>query len=920
MAVGGLVALVAPHVASAQTEPPADDDLLALHEAIVKWQDVWGRDLSYDAALLDGRWTRWVGPERNSPEADLRALLQGTGLSLHRLSSGTLSLKRNAAPVRPGSLSGYILDQAQGNPLARAHIRIRDGFRGAATNTSGLFTLDALPPGHYDLLVSHVGYASKAVQVDIEPGKHSDILVELRIEPHMYEPVIVDSNHEFDAPLPLNMLSEDAVSKVSGMGVADLIHNMNVLPGVRVGDAMSEVHIQGGDRGEHQFLLDGGLIFEPVHLFGLVGAFNPFAISRITVDKAGFSASKGSYLAGVIHAEHAVTDTDNHPLDVQLDPLSLNMRLNLSVGQPEETHGEFMAAYRTSVWDGPLSFLRSSEIDDLMLHWNEPDPFLLRASLFPLKAFNRLAYDRYTGQLQELPKPGIPDMSFQDVHLAGRLRFRNTHMFHGSYYRGGNQLNARRLVTSLDDTTDDNGNPNLDQYDWINENAQVRWTALPTANLFVAARLRSSLYRLNHEYSALDRKNVRTVFSGARQVFDLIETEDANRIRESALESTLDYSHSGGILHTGFELINSRHRFTITDVFSRSIFHQESAWRMIFFAEEKLTAIPRLTVTGGGRVTYLDSRATFYAEPRLDLRYTAPLGPSAKISVRGAGGIYYQFLNQFEISTISPTTFFPSTRFWMPVDETLPPPKAYHLAGDVGLQFAERWMFRTEGYYKIQPRLYRIDYPALWIKPESEDIEDIPITTQNDFIEEAEGYAYGSAFILEHNGRTLRTQARYEYNIAKRDYAYRDSVRMEPVPWSEPHRLEFAVDWTPHPNFIASARWRGGWGRIWGFRQAYYDFLATDVSQGLSFDGYDFLDPTAEDHRLPSFQQLDLGVAYTQPIGPAAFQLRVDVLNVTNRDNVADMSLLELPESDDLARQQRYLLPRTLSVSARLKW
>ncbi len=922
MAVGGLTGLVTPRYTSGQTQPPPANSLnrLALHEAVVKWQNAWGRDLSYDAALLDGKWTRWVEPERVSAEEDLRALLQGTGLSLHRLSSGTLSLKRNVAPVLRGSLSGYVLDQMQGTPLPRAHVWFENTTRGAATNAFGRFALDALDPGVYALLVTHVGYASKPVLVEIQPGQHSEIFVELRIKPTALLPIIIDSERAFDATVPYNTLSADAVNQISGLGTADLIHNINTLPGVRVGDATSEVHIQGGDRGEHQFLLDGALIFEPVHLFGLVGAFNPFAVSRITVDKAGFSASKGSYLAGVISAEHALTDTDNHPLDVQIDPLSLNVRLNLSAGQSEGMHGEFMAAVRRSTWDSYLSALRSATIDSMLLDRNEPDAFLLRASLYPLKALNLPAYERYTGQLDTLPEPAIPDMSFNDIHLAGRVRFKNTHMVHGSYYRGGNQLRGRRLITALDTTTYDQ--PNLDQYDWINENAQLRWTALPTANVFVATRLRSSLYRLNHEYSALDRQNARTVAGGARDLFGLVETEDANRIRESVLESALDYSHRGGYLHTGFELINSKHRFIISDVFSRSIIHRESAWRMAFFAEEKLTAIPRVTITGSGRVTYLDSRATFYAEPRLELRYTAPLGSSAKVSVRGAGGVYYQFLNQFEISTISPTTLFPSTRFWMPVDETIAPPKAYHLAADVGLQFARRWMFRAEGYYKDQPRLYRIDYPSLWIKPESEEIEDIPITRQADFIEEAEGYAYGSAFILERAGRTLRTEARYEYNVAKRDYAFRDSVRLEPVPWSEPHRLEFALDWTPHPNFIATARWRGGWGRIWGFRQAYYDFLATDVSQGLTFDEFDFRDPTGENHRLPSFQQLDLGVAYTQPIGPTAIQLRVDVLNVTDRDNVADLSLIEEGEGNalHLVSQKRFLLPRTLSVSVRLKW
>ena len=928
MAVASLVGFISPRLVAAQTTttPSADArDSLALHDAVVRFQNAWGIDLSYNATLLEGKWTRWIRPEKTSPEEDLRVLLQGTGIASYRLSSGTYGLRSRNASSR-GSLSGYVFDALTGTPLPGAHVYFVDTQRGAVSNTSGLFALDALPPGEYVVYVSHLGYARHQQLVQIRPGQHSDLHVDLKILPIPLAPAIVYGPGEINTtrnPLE-DFLSGDALSQISNMGTADLIHSINDISGVRVGDATSEIHIQGGDRGEHQFLLDGGLVFEPVHLFGLLGAFNPFAIGRITVDKAGFSASKGSYLAGVINADHAVVDTDQHPLDVQLDPLSFNARLNMGVGSTEGMHAEFMGAFRTSVWDGYWSGLRSDNIDDLLVSWNAPDLFLLRASLFPLRDIQPIFYDALIERLDVVPPPDIPDLNFNDIHLAGRLHLKNSHSFRASYYRGGNKLHGRLLVGSLAADDDDDDAPDPDRYDWVNENGQVTWSFLASSRVFISTQLRSSFYRLNHQYSGLDRQNAENIPFANRLFIGLAPADDGNRMRETALEWKLDYDHWGGYLKTGFSVINSRHRFTINDIFPQRIDHGELTSRVALFAEEKLTAIPRLTITGGSRLTYLGSRATVYAEPRLEARYTTPLGPVGVLSVRGAGGIYYQFLNQFDVSTISPSTLFPSTRFWMPVDESLPPPKAYHLAADIGLKFAKHWSFRAEGYYKDQPRLFQINYPSLWqLETETtEGEEPVALSTQADFITLAKGFAYGSAFVLERAGPKLRTSARYEYNIAEREYAFRDSVRTEPVPWSEPHRLEFAVDWTPHPNFIATARWRGGWGRVWGFRQAYYDFLATDVAQGLNFEGYDFRFPTDPEHQLEAFKQLDLGVAYTQPIGPTAIQLRVDVLNVTNRKNAADQSLFEQVAGEDigLITQTRYLLPRTLSVSARMKW
>jgi len=87
-------------------------------------------------------------------------------------------------------------------------------------------------------------------------------------------------------------------------------------------------------------------------MYGLIGATSPVAIQRITVDKAGFSASKGSYLAGVINAEHALSDSDPYPLDVQIDPLSVNARFNVSTGTSETVQTDFMTAFRASEWNG----------------------------------------------------------------------------------------------------------------------------------------------------------------------------------------------------------------------------------------------------------------------------------------------------------------------------------------------------------------------------------------------------------------------------------------------------------------------------------------------------------------------------------------------------------------------------------------
>ena len=122
-----------------------------------------------------------------------------------------------------------------------------------------------------------------------------------------------------------------------------------------------------------------------------------------------------------------------------------------------------------------------------------------------------------------------------------------------------------------------------------------------------------------------------------------------------------------------------------------------------------------------------------------------------------------------------------------------------------------------------------------------------------------------------------------------------------------------------------SAKWRSHVGRQWAYRRAYYDLLGTDVSQGLTFDSFDFRDPTAPGHELGGFQQLDLGLAATLRFRNGAMvEFRLDVLNALDRANPAYLYLREPSFIEDaqqkLVSEARYLLERTHSFSMRLSW
>ncbi len=918
--------LVVPFAAAQQADS-LRHDVRPLGEVLVAFQAATGIDLIYDTKLVDGKEVLSLREGDLIPELLLRRLLEGTGLALRRLESGTFVLEP-AAPPPVAHLDGRVLDGATGEPLYGAHVLLADAGRGTATDAAGSFNFNALRPGRYLVRTSYLGYRPRLDTVQVTPAEPTRVHLALDPEPVVISPLIIEG---LRLPLRPVSVSTEATTEPSatpaGLGTADVVRSLNSLMGVRVGDALADVHVQGGEAGEHQFRLDGVPIFEPVHLRGLLGAFNPFAIGQITVRKAGYGVAHGSQLAGLIEAEHTLASPDGSALDMQADPLSLNARLHLGAGGVDRPGPRLMLAARTSLW----AWYQPPTLQNLLRAWNNPDAFLPRASILSLQdedAQLGQAFAAFSDTLQ-FATVGDPDLAFNDLHAAARLPFGPRHRLYASFYRGWNRLSGNRLPLKYEGFLGDGaqnagGLPTArDDYAWLNAGGQLRYTALFGPRAFLTARLRSSLYRLSHDYNTFDSEDdVYFVLTPDLQVkpVRLIDgvkpADDGNRISETALESTLDYTF--GPRHhfeIGGEAVRMDHRFSIEDAYARSIAHAGAGWRFAAFAEEESQLGDRWTVTAGARLTLLSHRSEVYAEPRLAVQYGQTGGA---LTARVAAGLYRQFVNQFDVSSVSPSALLPSIRFWLPVDATLAPPKAYHVAADLLLRPAPAWSMRLETYYKRHPQLLLIDYPVLWERLR----DDEAATRQSDFLRAGEGYAYGAAVGVEHQGEALRWSARYEHNMTWRTPVFASEKQYETAPWNEPHRLDLSLDWTPHPRLIATARGRGGWGRAWGFRQSYYAYLATDPLTDPQYGDYDLRDPAA--HRLPAFVQVDLGAAYTYPLGEAAtVQLRADLLNATDRANVADWSLRAVPMGEEVVhyeRVERTLLPRTLSLALRLRW
>lgn len=927
-----------------------------LSSALMSFAAENGIDILYDPELVS-HLRAGANATHGTREQQLRQILQGTGLTFSQLSSGTFVLRPERSPrVSAGSIRGEVVDRVTGQGIPSAHVLLAEERRAGATDAHGRFAFEELRAGTYRIMATHIGYGVRIDTVVVAPAEVTHSQIRLATTSIDIAPLVVEDTRGVAAAHARSRIMLSRMMERSATGISpDIVRSLNSMMGIRVGDALADVHVQGSEAGEHQFKLDGVPVFEPVHLRGLIGAFNPFAINRVLVHKAGFGAEHGSHLAGVIAAEHALIPTEGRLVDAQIDPLSLSARVHGSTGLGGRVEASFMVAARTSLWSVYPEHLYPS-LKNLLRDWNTPDSFLPQAWLVAFEQVDPEIAQWFRTTLDSLDytytSESDPELGFNDLHLAGSAQFSQRHRLYGSFYRGWNRLNGNRLSVPFDAESvglnqfaerqarsDDRAEAaHRDDYQWVNMIGQVRHDFLLSSRSLLRTRIRTSRYSLTHSYNALAQGSVQIFalpdgWAAIRLVEDVGPTDNGNGIRELALESTFDHDVSAAVgLTAGAELVQTRYRFAIEDVSDyQPLSDSSSSWRLAFFAQSDAAFTPRLRLTAGTRFTSLPHRGDVYLEPRAEVRYQAPTSYIGAWSAWVGGGLYRQFVNQFNVSSVSPSVLLPAIRFWLPIDASVSPPRAYHLAGGVELQPSSWWTGRAEAYYKHQPRLLFIDYVALWSQRRSGAGTD---DGQSSFLHAGRGYGYGGAVSVEREDARTHVLARYEYSVARRSRTLLARASsgtsgterahgFEPVPWNEPHALEAALNWRATRRISVMARWRSYWGRTWAFRQSYYDYLATDplLSPNFRTGGFDLRHP--EEHRLAAFHQLDLSAAFAFSAGPTICQMRVDLINALDRRNEADWTL-QLPAdaagSDDYRVVARTMLPRTPSATVRLKW
>ena len=917
LAVAGTAAAQAPGAAvDLVLRGVAADDALA---AVASEAQV---DIVYSTALVGTR-PVWCGGAGWDADDLLRCITDAVGLDFVRRSSGTYVItERVVEPVEPGAVAGLVVDAASGEPLPLAHVRLAGAT--AVTDIDGRFAIPGLTPGPHTLLVSYVGYRSRAATVVVGSGDVARETVGLRPAVASVGTVVVDgleSRYASDAlgadagferlgerpgdgrdDRPLAGGAPAPTSSVDGVVLRPLL-------GIAERSYRDGLSLQGGEPGEHVLQLDGATIYEPLAIGPTLGAMSPLAVGRVTVRKAGFGARTGSYLAGVLQAQHALArPAGGAPAGVAVEAdayaasarLQHQARLGRWAGEPVEATS--LVAVRRSLWD-----LRPPRaLDRTLREWNAVDPVLAAAldGTEPRSGFDAHRHGS--------------DVSFSDVHAATRLRLGALRSVQASLYRGTSGVGTELFAVGASDAGDSASalEPGAmllarDGTHWTNLAATVRADALVSARWRVGAGARLSRHSLRQRYDAVT--GLQAGLTGS----------EPTEVAEARLGAVLDSLHAAGngnrltdltlsadaalALATGHEVglgveaswVASRFHL-LSSGFGAAAFRDLDAshrqLRVATVADGHHRLGGRWTLEPGLRMTALTASGDVIAEPRLALRFDAMETdrlagvPLAGLAARLAAGVYRQFVSRVELDTYGPSALVPSVAVWLPTDATVAAPSALHLAGEILWQPSAAWSARVEGYAKALPRVYALDYAALL----GADAGAVALAGQADFLLAQRGRARGVGVRVERHTTRWAATAGLAVARTERQSEARYGGRWVAAPWAEPVRATLGVDVLALGSRTGGrlrlrARGLGVWGRAWAYRRAYYDILT--VHSGSPSLGGVALD-RPEDDRLSPLVVVDLGVAYEQALGGSRrVEVAADVANVLGRRNVLDWSL-----------------------------
>lgn len=171
-------------------------------------------------------------------------------------------------------------------------------------------------------------------------------------------------------------VSAKSIKRMPALAEADVIKAIQALPGVVASsDFSSKIYVRGGGADQNLFLFDNGVVYSPVHFFGLFSTFLVEGLDDVQFYKGGFSPEYGNRLSSVVDISSRQGGGKPEEEDAWFANNSIKVSTFATQLHTEGKQGEFswLFAYRQTYIKEVLEGLNNAGLSDITLDYRFTD-------------------------------------------------------------------------------------------------------------------------------------------------------------------------------------------------------------------------------------------------------------------------------------------------------------------------------------------------------------------------------------------------------------------------------------------------------------------------------------------------------------------------------------------------------------------
>lgn len=214
------------------------------------------------------------------------------------------------AQERKGAITGRVSDKEHA-VLPGARVELQPGSRSTVSDGQGQFSITDLPPGHYKLTVSYVGFASFSSDVDVTSGAVANVdavmqigerkeIVEVRAEREQGE--VEALNLERTADNILQVLPAEVITSLPNTNIADAVGRLPSVSLERDEGEGKYVQIRGAEPRLNDVTVDGVHLPSPENVRNVkLDAIPADLVEMVQLSKTLSANQEGDAIGGSVN-------------------------------------------------------------------------------------------------------------------------------------------------------------------------------------------------------------------------------------------------------------------------------------------------------------------------------------------------------------------------------------------------------------------------------------------------------------------------------------------------------------------------------------------------------------------------------------------------------------------------------------------